>query len=573
MGMTLRDYQRDSVESVWKHLREKDTNPCVVIPTAGGKSLCIAEVAREAVVNWGGRVIILAHVKELVEQNADKVKRLAPELKVGVYSAGLGRKDVKEPVIVAGIQSIYREADRFDPFDIVIIDEAHLIPTEGEGRYRAFLNAMKERNPNVRLIGFTATPYRTKGGVICKKENLLNEVCYEISVKELIRRGFISRLESKCGKVKPDLTRLHIRAGEFVQEDIDEAMDDEAVVSSACREIVDRTKDRKACLIFCTSVKHCKHVAELITKYSGEECSIVTGDTPSAERADTIARLRGETVERGLFKEKLGPLKYCCNVSVMTTGTDIPNLDTVVTLRPTASAGLFVQMVGRGFRLSPATGKRECLILDYGRNLERFGAIDTITVSDKTGEPGGVPVKECPKCQAAVSISIMTCPSCGFEFEKKEKESKLDSRASERALISPDVEEETYPVVRTTYDVWTKRGAPPTYPKTVKVTYVIDMMTSFSEWLCPEHEGYARKKFVKWWREHADEGTPVPKDAADLCEFAFMGCIKNSEEITVRRVAGEKFPRIVKYKLGESDAAKNVAAMKVSGEWEDDLPF
>ena len=573
MGMTLRDYQRDSVESVWKHLREKDTNPCVVIPTAGGKSLCIAEVAREAVVNWGGRVIILAHVKELVEQNADKVQRLAQELKVGVYSAGLGRKDVKEPVIVAGIQSIYREADRFEPFDIVIIDEAHLIPTEGEGRYRAFLNAMKERNPNVRLIGFTATPYRTKGGVICKKENLLNEVCYEISVKELIRRGFISRLESKCGKVKPDLTRLHIRAGEFVQEDIDEAMDDEAVVSAACREIVDRTKDRKACLIFCTSVKHCKHVAELITKYSGEECPIVTGDTPSEERADTIARLRGETVERGLFKEKLGPLKYCCNVSVMTTGTDIPNLDTVVTLRPTASAGLFVQMVGRGFRLSPATGKRECLILDYGRNLERFGAIDTITVSDKTGEPGGVPVKECPKCQAAVPISIMTCPSCGFEFEKKEKESKLDSRASERALISPDVEEETYPVVRTTYDVWTKRGAPPTYPKTVKVTYVIDMMTSFSEWLCPEHEGYARKKFVKWWREHTDEGTPIPKDAADLCEFAFMGCIKNAEEITVRRVAGEKFPRIVKYKLGESDAAKNVAAMKVSGEWEDDLPF
>ena len=75
--MTLRDYQSDAVASVWKHLREKDTNPCVVIPTAGGKSLCIAQVAKDAVTNWGGRVLCLAHVKELIEQNAAKIGRSA----------------------------------------------------------------------------------------------------------------------------------------------------------------------------------------------------------------------------------------------------------------------------------------------------------------------------------------------------------------------------------------------------------------------------------------------------------------------------------------------------------------
>ena len=90
--MTLRDYQSDAVASVWKHLREKDTNPCVVIPTAGGKSLCIAQVAKDAVTNWGGRVLCLAHVKELIEQNAAKIRAICPELKD--FSDEIGLDDV-----------------------------------------------------------------------------------------------------------------------------------------------------------------------------------------------------------------------------------------------------------------------------------------------------------------------------------------------------------------------------------------------------------------------------------------------------------------------------------------------
>ena len=217
----LRPYQSDAVKAVYDHLRDKDTNPCVVIPTAGGKSLCIAEVAKDAVVKWHGRVLILAHVKELVEQNAGKIKAIQPDLPVGIYSAGLDSRDIEQPVIVAGIQSIYNKADIFKPFDLVMIDECHLIPPDGEGRYQTFLNAAKERNPNVRLIGWTATPYRTQGGLICKPENLLNEVCYEIGVKELINRGYISNITAKAGKFTPDTDGLHIRAGEFVSEDVE----------------------------------------------------------------------------------------------------------------------------------------------------------------------------------------------------------------------------------------------------------------------------------------------------------------------------------------------------------------
>ena len=160
----LRPYQSDSKVALYNHLRTKDNNPCIVIPTAGGKSLVLASVTADAVTVWHGRVLILAHVKELVDQNSKEIKNLCPDLPVGVYSAGLDRRDTKEPVIVAGIQSIYNKVDLFDPFDLILVDEVHMVPPDGEGRYQTFLQAAKKKNPNVRMVGFTATPFRTQGG-------------------------------------------------------------------------------------------------------------------------------------------------------------------------------------------------------------------------------------------------------------------------------------------------------------------------------------------------------------------------------------------------------------------------
>ena len=573
---TLRPYQNDAVQSVYRHLREKDNNPCVVIPTAGGKSLCIAQVAKDAVTVWNGRVMILAHVKELVEQNAAKLKSICPELKVGIYSAGLDSRETDAPVIVAGIQSVYNKIDAFRPFDLVMIDEVHMVPPDGEGRYRTFLEAAKRVNPRVRLIGWTATPYRTQGGLICKPENLLNEVCYEIGVKELINRGYISNITAKAGRHAPDTDGLHIRAGEFVAEDVEKLMGEDGLVNSACREIVELTKDRQACLVFCTSVAHCKKVAAMITKLSGEECAIVTGDTPADEREETIKRLRGETVKADLFNE-MPPLKYCCNVSVLTTGTDIPRLDTIALLRPTNSPGLLVQMVGRGFRLSPETHKTECLVLDYGRNIERHGPIDMIKVKEP-GQGGGGPLaKVCPKCQTIVNLPVMLCPECGYQWPRKEPERKAhDGTAARVGILSGEVTTEKFPVMHTTYQVWEKRGAPPGSPKTVRVTYEVDYLHSFSEWLCPEHTGHARRKFEKWWREHAHPDCPPPRTAEEVCEDEFTGLLREVKEITVRFVSGEKYPEVTGCELGDFSMNTRIEQERQEGgddeDW-DDIPF
>ena len=168
--MELRPYQAEAVEAVYNHLRTKDNNPCIVLPTGTGKSVVIAKIVSDAVSQWGGRALILAHVKELLEQNAGKVKALCPEIPIGIFSAGLKSRDTDEPVIVAGIQSVYEKACDLGAFDLIIVDEAHLIAPDGDGMYRTFLKDMKVINPKVRVIGLTATPFRLKGGLICQPE-------------------------------------------------------------------------------------------------------------------------------------------------------------------------------------------------------------------------------------------------------------------------------------------------------------------------------------------------------------------------------------------------------------------
>lgn len=571
--MGLRYYQQDAVDSVWRHLREKDTNPCIVMPTGSGKSWVIGQLAGDAVKKWNGRVLCLAHVKELLEQNAEKIRTVCPDVKTGIYSAGLNERATSEPIIVGGIHSVYDKANILGAFDLVIIDEVHMVPPDGEGMYRTLLDSLLKLNPSMRLCGLTATPYRLKGGLICKPENLFNEVCYEIGLKEMINRGFLSRLVSKSGRTLADLDSLHIRAGEFVQEDVDAAMGNDRIVSSACAEIVDLTRDRKSVILFCSSVAHARKVAETIARLSGEECAVVTGDTPSHERAEILTRFKGGSVDADLFGTKKCPLKFVANVECLTTGFDAPGIDTVCLLRPTNSPGLLMQMCGRGTRLSPSTGKTECLILDYGRNIERHGCLDALRPPGERKGAGGPLAKTCPACQALVPLPVMTCPECAYMFERKDPKPKIDRTASDASVLSGEITRETYDVLRTEYQTWEKRGALPGHPKTVRVTYVIDLMTSYSEWLCPEHSGYARKKFEKWWQRHAISEAPTPATADDVCEADFMGLLREVKKITVKRVSGERYPEVESCELGEADIERRCKENEEDEEEWDDLPF
>ena len=589
--MELRPYQAEAVEAVYNHLRTKDNNPCIVLPTGTGKSVVIAKIVSDAVSQWGGRALILAHVKELLEQNAGKVKALCPEIPIGIFSAGLKSRDTDEPVIVAGIQSVYEKACDLGAFDLIIVDEAHLIAPDGDGMYRTFLKDMKVINPKVRVIGLTATPFRLKGGLICQPDNILNEVCYEAGLKEMIAQGYLSPLISRSGRSEAKLDDLHIRGGEFINAEVEAAMDKDDLVTSACREIVDLTRERKSVLIFCTSVDHCKHVAEKITAFSGKECAIVTGDTSPGERAEILTRFKGEFVPADLFGTPKPQLKFLANVNVLTTGFDAPNTDCVVLLRPTNSAGLLIQMIGRGTRLSPHTGKTDCLVLDYGGNILRHGPVDMIRVKDPgAGKGGDAPAKKCPQCLALIHAGYAACPECNYVFPVNENNDKMTNTASNAGVISGQVTRTDYDVHGVYYCAHEKRYAEPGTPRTMRIDYCVGFNEYKSEWVCPEHTGYARNKFEKWWSERAAFGTPVPSTAKEAVTLANQGLLAEPTQITVKTVAGEKFERIVKWKLkdrpvmrepgDDSDEigeyhSNSPGDLGVSQEpdWDDEVPF
>ncbi|QOJ18457.1 MAG: DEAD/DEAH box helicase family protein [Phycisphaeraceae bacterium] len=531
--MQLRPYQSEAVAAVYEHLRTRDDNPCVVIPTGGGKTPVIATICRDAVGPWTGRVVILAHVKELLEQAADKLSTIAPDVPVGIYSAGLKRKDLGYAVTIAGIQSIYQRACDLGPVDLLIVDEAHLIPPDGEGMYRQFIADAKVVNPLARVIGLTATPFRMKSGPICEPGNILNHVCYEVGVRELIVQGFLSPLRTKAGLQKVSTEDLHVRAGEFVASEVEDLMDSDALVEGACAEIVEHTKSRSATLIFSSGIRHGQHIVEVLKSKHGVECGFVSGDTPAGVRSSILDRFRS------------GALKYLCNVNVLTTGFDAPHIDCVALVRPTMSPGLYYQMVGRGFRLHP--GKADCLVLDFGGNVLRHGPVDAIRIATDDRGEGEAPAKECPQCHALIAAGYQTCPECGHQFPEPNKQ-KHEAQASTEGILSGQTTREEHHVSETTYHVHIKRGDPDA-PLTMRVEYRVGFNRYFREWVCFNHTGYARTKAEAWWRARSVE--PVPGGTEEAVELARAGALASTLSITVEKKAGEQFERVVAHRLGD----------------------
>jgi DNA repair protein RadD len=562
--MELRPYQQAAIDAVYDYLRQHDDNPCVVIPTAGGKTPILATICRDAVMQWGGRVLVLAHIKELLEQAAQKLRAICPELKFGVYSSGLRRRDTDEPVIVAGIQSVYKRACELDAFDLIIVDEAHLIAPD-EGMYRQFLAETKVVNPRVRTVGLTATPFRLKSGMICGSENVLNAICFEIGVKELIRDGYLCPLVTKSGREKADTGQLHVRAGEFIAEEVEQVMDQEQLVESACQEIVEYTQDRHTVLIFASGIKHAQHIQQVFREKHGLECGFVSGKTPSGERDELLARFRGEP-STGLFHHE--PLKYLVNVNVLTTGFDAPNIDCVAILRPTMSPGLWYQLVGRGFRLHP--GKKNCLVLDFGGNAIRHGPVDQICIKEKTANNrvSDSPAKECPECHSLIAAGYARCPDCGYEFPKPER-ANHDPNASSEAVLSGQVTETRYDVHDVFYSVHVKQGADEDAPKTMRVDYKVGFYQFKSEWICFEHTGFPRQKAEMWWRARSND--PVPWTAEQAVDIANAGGLASTKAIVVRTVSGDRFDRVVDYELGEKP--EPMPLHQAMGYADEDIPF
>jgi DNA repair protein RadD len=404
----LREYQQRTIDQLYAWFEAGGRgNPCLVLPTGSGKSHIVAALCKDALQNWPEtRVLMLTHVKELIEQNAEKMRQHWPGAPMGIYSASIGRRDLGEPITFAGIQSVRSKARELGHIDLVIIDECHLVNHKDEGGYRGLLEQLKAINPAIRVVGLTATPYRLGHGLITDKPALFDALIEPISIEELIFKGYLSTLRSKVTKAKLDVTGVHKRGGEFIESELQAAVDTDDKNQAVVQEVMALAGDRKAWLFFCAGVKHAEHIAEAL-RQQGVTAACVTGDTPKKQRDEMIADF------------KAGKLKALTNANVLTTGFDYPDIDLVVMLRPTMSASLYVQMAGRGMRVKSHTD--HCLVLDFAGVVATHGPITNVQPPKKGGDGNGEsPLKVCENCDELVHISVMVCPACQHPFPVKE---------------------------------------------------------------------------------------------------------------------------------------------------------
>lgn len=387
----LRPYQQEAVNSSVHYFRKKKDPALIVLPTGAGKSLVIAEMAKIA----KGRVLVLAHVKELVEQNHQKYNSYG--LEAGIYSAGLGRWDSKQKVIFGSIQSVANASDDFfENFSLLVVDECHRIGLSADTQYATVIKKLRGLNPQLCVLGLTATPYRLGLGWIynydqngttkTKEARFFKHCVYELQLEYMIRNKYLTNpIKIDIPVTSYDFSELTKEGKLYTQKEVDELLKKQRRLTPLIiKNIVDITENyqRQGAMIFSSTVKH----AQEILKYLPEnEAQIVLGDTSITERDEIIEA----------FKQK--KFKYLVNVSVLTTGFDAPHVDVIAILRPTESVSLYQQIIGRGLRLYE--GKTDCFILDYtGIGHDIY----TPEVGDKKPESDSVAV-------------LIECPQCGFE--------------------------------------------------------------------------------------------------------------------------------------------------------------
>ena len=384
---SLRPYQTEAVKRVVSHFRATSAPAVVVLPTGSGKSLVIAELARLA----RGRVLVLAHVRELVEQNHAKYQ--AYGLEADIFSAGLKRKEASRQVVFGSVQSVVRNLEQFNDasFTLLVIDECHRVSLEEDSSYRQVIEHLRSQNPQLKILGLTATPFRLGQGFIYHRhhhgmvrgseESFFADCVFEQPLRLMVKQGFLAAPKRLDMAIEGyDFSALApSSSGLFREEELNRVVAGNRATPGIIAQVVEYAADRQGVMIFAATVAHAE---EILGYLPAEQAALITGATASAERTALI----------DAFKAR--QLKYLVNVAVLTTGFDAPHVDLIAILRPTESVSLYQQIVGRGLRLSP--GKEECLILDYAGNPWDLYAPEVGEPKpDSDSEPVQVP---CPDC-------------------------------------------------------------------------------------------------------------------------------------------------------------------------------
>lgn len=406
---TLYDYQEEAVRSTISRTRKTLGKLLLILPTAAGKSYIIAAMSAvfKAIADEASgenkRVLVLAPGQELVEQNS--VKMLSHGFDVGVYCAGLNKKQLQQDIIFGSAQSVIGSIDEFKDLGIsaLFLDEAHSHPPT----VVTIIEELLKVNPNLRVIGTTATPYRLGRGYIYLQNTFLghapltedyardpffDEVVFEISPHALIEMGKI--LPPIIGATDDHydtqgLKKTNTGSWDKKSEDKVFVEGKSELTKKIVQDVKRKSRDRHGVMIFAQNVEHAKLILSYLPKNTS---ALITAETKPSVREDTIRDFKAGQ-----------KIKYLINVGTLTTGFDAPIVDVIAVLRTTESASLFQQIIGRGIRLFPEIGKKDCLVLDYAQNMDRFAPDGDIFTPEITASKPGA---------GTMTLIDVTCPTC-----------------------------------------------------------------------------------------------------------------------------------------------------------------
>jgi superfamily II DNA or RNA helicase len=348
----LRDYQSEALAAVAASWAEGINRPVVVLPTGAGKTVCFSGLIADHIERLrkdGQRVLVLAHREELLEQAEAKIKAMVPGVWTAVVKGSRGEKQHQfADVIVASVQTMARPKRRssVDRIGMVIVDECHRYASRTYREVLDHYGCMDERATPT--VGFTATLTRMDGGL----PDVWQSVAYQKKIHWMIKQGFLVAPVAKSIEVPGlNLASTRVTGGDLNTKDVAEALQDSqaftAIAEAWCAEASERPT-----IVFMPDVNTANLTAEAFQRVCGARAEVVTGQTPSTERKAVYARFAARET------------RILVSCMVLTEGFDAPHTSCVIIGRPTLNPGLYIQMVGRGLRLDPASGKTDCLVLD-----------------------------------------------------------------------------------------------------------------------------------------------------------------------------------------------------------------
>lgn len=492
--MKPRWYQQESVTA----MQAATDHSVVVSPTGSGKSLILSMFCK----NRKGNVLVLSHVKEIVEQNIKTLGQHGVQ-QLGMYGAGLGVKHINR-VTVGSIQSVHRNIGKFHGFDTILVDEAHMV--NDEGMYADVISKL-----DAQTFGLTATPFRLKEGFIYGKGGMFDSKCYEAPIEKLIDEGYLCPLKTVGDKEEFNTEGIRTTGGDFNVGELGLAFNRKEITKRIVQSLIGYKDSYKHWLLFAIDIAHAEEIAKYLNM-AGISTEAVHSKNP-----------RDESIE----KFKAGKLQALVNVNVLTVGFDYPKVDFIGVLRPTRSPVLHMQMLGRGMRVHPT--KDHCLVKDFAGNLKRLGSVTNVQLTPE-GKPqkGGknLFMKECPDCQSIVHPQMRVC-ECGHKFKFRHN----------LVLESTKTEPQWYDVSSITYNIAPTRANVDAF----MVIYRCGLQT-FKEWVLLDHSGYAGYKAKYWVQNRWRVNEPAPVTVKQLYKVRTL--LWKPEKIQVD--SSGKYPKILR---------------------------